>query len=178
MPRTHRKPQQVVDITAKVAVLYRAGVAPSDIARIAGNSRSYIWRLLQQAGVCTAKHNPAFPDLPCGTRVTIKCAFCGRESQRTRSQARGRMDMYCNEECYWADLENPKFIEWRHGKRIARSRVKPHFDLQKEHVVHHLDGDERNNDVHNLAVFRSQADHMAFHRGRKVAPIWDGRSLV
>jgi len=35
--------------------------------------------------------------------------------------------------------------------------------LKKGEVVHHIDGDPHNNDTVNLMVFKSQADHMAYH---------------
>ena len=37
--------------------------------------------------------------------------------------------------------------------------------LRPEEVVHHLDGDRFNNNEDNLIVFKTQADHAAFHQG-------------
>ena len=37
--------------------------------------------------------------------------------------------------------------------------------LLPEEVVHHLDEDKFNNDPNNLIVFKTQADHTAFHQG-------------
>ena len=37
--------------------------------------------------------------------------------------------------------------------------------LNKEEVVHHIDENKFNNDPNNLIVFKSIADHSAFHKG-------------
>lgn len=39
--------------------------------------------------------------------------------------------------------------------------------LTKEETVHHLDGDRSNNDLDNLIVFKTNADHSAFHKGNR-----------
>lgn len=35
--------------------------------------------------------------------------------------------------------------------------------LQQGEVVHHIDGDKRNNDPENLVIFRSQSEHAQHH---------------
>ena len=44
--------------------------------------------------------------------------------------------------------------------------------LTPEECVHHIDGDKYNNDLDNLMVFKTKADHSAFHKG--VDAIQDG----
>lgn len=44
--------------------------------------------------------------------------------------------------------------------------------LTKEECVHHIDGDRCNNSLDNLIVFKTNADHTAFHRG--VQMVQDG----
>lgn len=39
--------------------------------------------------------------------------------------------------------------------------------LTPEECVHHVDGDKYNNDLDNLMVFKTKADHSAFHKGVK-----------
>ena len=39
--------------------------------------------------------------------------------------------------------------------------------LTKEETVHHIDGNKCNNDLDNLMVFKTSADHSAFHKGVK-----------
>ena len=38
------------------------------------------------------------------------------------------------------------------------------FQIGKDAVVHHVDGNGLNNDLSNLMVFRNQAEHSRFHR--------------
>ena len=113
-----------------------------------------------------------------GEWITRRCAYCGEPVQRPRSRSRGKLRVFCNDEHYYALLAASGFVEWRHGSRLARAVVAQHFALQPEHVVHHKDDDQRHNDLANLAVYASNADHMAHHRGRKVAVIWDGASSL
>jgi hypothetical protein len=40
-----------------------------------------------------------------------------------------------------------------------------------------VDKDNRHNDLSNLWVFASSADHMSFHRGGDAQPIWRGNAL-
>ena len=39
--------------------------------------------------------------------------------------------------------------------------------LKSEEVVHHIDGDKFNNNSDNLMIFKTNADHAAFHKGCK-----------
>lgn len=59
--------------------------------------------------------------------------------------------------------------------------------LLSEECVHHIDENKRNNDLNNLMVFKTKADHTAFHRGTPAIEengVWycptkniDGKSL-
>lgn len=63
------------------------------------------------------------------------------------------------------------------GMRIAVHRLvvlEHRLVLADTEVVHHVDGDVRNNRVWNLWVFRDQAEHQAFERGANIEPIWRG----
>jgi hypothetical protein len=51
----------------------------------------------------------------------------------------------------------------RHEHRIAAEWFLGRELLPGE-VVHHIDGDKRNNTSKNLMVFRSQAEHAAWHK--------------
>ena len=50
----------------------------------------------------------------------------------------------------------------RHTHRVVAEQIlgRP---LRKGEVVHHIDGDKRNNDPSNIRVFESQAEHAKFH---------------
>ena len=108
-----------------------------------------------------------------GTHVTRRCAFCGVLVERVRCKAR-RVRVYCTAEHYYADLGQSGYLPHRHSSRLARAIVAQHVTLLPEHIVHHVDGNQRHNDLANLWVFASQADHMAHHRGRAVEPLWRG----
>lgn len=107
-----------------------------------------------------------------GEHCTVICDFCGKEFDRTRKRAKAVGMKYCSMGCYSAGITSPQSHLWRQGQRLARLIVAQHFDLQPAHVVHHKDGDNRNNDRGNLAVYASQADHTKMHRKGSVKPIW------
>jgi len=148
-------------------------LAPSEIALISGVSRQWVWKILRQNGVNTAKG-------PGGaTRVMVECSTCGRVYEVTRRRWRDATNHYCSKDCYYASRYNPNYYQWRHGTRIARVIVSQYFNILPEHVVHHKDGDERNNDRSNLSVFASQSDHTKHHRGiNGIKPLWDGRMIT
>lgn len=139
-----------------------------EIGRLSRVSATAVMKRLHKAGITRQD----------GERVTKPCAWCGAKVTRTRSHALRRDRVYCGTEHYYADLENPGFQIWRHGGRQARAAVASHFPLTREQVVHHKNGNQRDNAITNLEVYASQADHMAMHRGREIAPVWDGEHLL
>lgn len=138
------------------------------IAKLAEVSHTYIWKILQNYGVKAID----------GERVNTSCAFCGKTITRLRCKTRNNYKSYCNQDCYIASLENPGYKPWREGQRLARAIVGQYFKLSPENIVHHEDGDNRNNDRNNLKAFRNQSEHLKYHRlGKNVNPIWDGSLL-
>ncbi len=112
-----------------------------------------------------------------GTWVQTTCGHCHAPITVKRAVWRKRQHSYCDTDCYFAKRKNPKYFQSRHGQRKARLAVRAAgFPLLKSHVVHHHDGDNRNNAIQNLAVFESQRDHMRFHHTGQPDPIWDGRN--
>ena len=124
-------------------------------------SHSCVAKRLRAAGITSEQ----------GEWVNKECEFCGKEYKIARSREGNK---YCSQACYSAAITSPKSHLWRHGQRLARLIVRQHFDLQDDYVVHHIDGDDRNNDRRNLVVYASQADHISAHRGGKARPIWVG----
>lgn len=161
--------------TQDIVVMYvEKHLTLREIAKLTGMSHVNVSKRLKKAGI-TAKD---------GTWVKTNCAFCGKdiEIRRARVKFRNkdgsrRRGHFCNLACYIASLENPGYKPWRHGQRLARAIVGQYYILQEGNVVHHVDGDERNNNLDNLMVFKNQAEHMRYHRGGKVTPLWDGRAL-
>lgn len=133
-------------------------------------SRQAIHKLLRVAGVDTSKT---------AAWRTISCATCGKTIQRTRCKTRKTNTPTCSRKCYFDYLRSKaEYIENRNASRNARKLVAKLFDLQSKHIVHHIDGDQNNNDLSNLLVFASQADHVRHHRGFDVSPIWIGKSAA
>ena len=72
----------------------------------------------------------------------------------------------------------------QHPRCNAAGYVREHILVAEEilgrllhtgEVVHHKDGNDRNNDRSNLAVYASQSDHLKAHHGKTpVTPVWDG----
>jgi hypothetical protein len=133
------------------------------IGRLTGMSATAVMKRLRQAGITRQQ----------GERIVALCAYCGVAVNRPRSQGLRRV-VYCGTEHYYAARANPQFVEWRHGSRLARAIVSQHYQLGRDEVVHHIDGNQRNNDLANLAVYASRSDHTAAHHGRQVTPVWTG----
>ncbi|WP_207706062.1 HNH endonuclease signature motif containing protein [Clostridium tyrobutyricum] len=94
------------------------------------------------------KHNPALSKLnkklnPSRMTDDIKAKLC-------------LLSMGCGERKSY-----PKI----HGKHIHRVvvEIKLGRKLKKGEVVHHIDGNIQNNSPENLMVFKSQAEHAAYH---------------
>ena len=113
-----------------------------------------------------------------GEWLTRECGFCGNRIRINRARARCSERNYCNESCHYAALENPGYKPWRQGQRLARAIVSQYFSIPEGAVVHHKDGDDRNNDKANLAVYAGNGDHVRAHRTSKpVAVLWDGANV-
>jgi hypothetical protein len=128
-------------------------------------TRQTVYKVLKQAGVDTST-----------TQVPVSCTVCGKTIYRTKSRIRKQLHHFCNEQCYHAWLRaGSQYVQNRHGQRIARTIVSDHFALQPGHVVHHENKNNLDNRLTNLRVFATQGDHIRYHRGFDVTPIWDGR---
>lgn len=161
-------PRQRTALSADLVRLYTVEhLTLAEIGERIGMTRQSVWLRLQRLGVAASR----------GTWLSWPCAYCGSPMQVRRKRWRSRQRLYCSSEHYYAALENPTLVLSRHGTRLARAIVSQHFDLDSEHVVHHVDGNERHNDLANLEVYASSADHHRIHRGRAVAPIWAGTSV-
>lgn len=139
-----------------------------EIGRVVGMSKQGILRRLQKAGITREQ----------GTWITRPCAYCGVDVRRQRQRVHRTSSWYCCAEHYYAARENPDFQPWHHGGRLARAVVAQHYPLAPTEIVHHKDTNVKNNDISNLAVFASQSDHLAYHHGRKIDPVWDGASVT
>jgi hypothetical protein len=141
--------------TAEIARRYAIGEPISSIAADAGITRIAIWKRLVAAGVPR-------------TRTVI----------RRRHQTMRTMRPFCSAACYqsWVREQGAGYVQNRHGQRLARRLVAQYITIPAGAVIHHHDKNERHNELSNLSLFASHADHMSFHRGGKGLPIWDGRT--
>lgn len=140
-----------------------------EIGKLYGVTRQAVYKVIKKQGITTQQ----------GEHVDCECAYCGKSFTKTRKRWKSTMYHYCSENCYFASRENPAYLPWRQGLRLARAIVGQHFQLQPGHVVHHVDGNNHNNNLSNLWVFASNAEHTAFHHGkRRVDPLWKGEHAV
>ena len=137
------------------------------IGELAGMSRVAVRKRLLKAGIDTSKKGACWVD--------CFCAYCYKPIKVLRALWHQNKQHYCGSECYYAFLANPKYVESRQGERIARKIVATLFPLEPQHIVHHIDGNEGNNELTNLLVYACQADHMRAHRGSEDKPIWSSR---
>ena len=151
-----------------VAMYVEKHLTMRQIGKLVGMTATAVMKRLRSAGVIATD----------GTRIKASCAFCGADVERRRSEVRGKIEVFCDTNCYAAKRENPGYKPWRNGQRIARAIVAQHFQLESEHVVDHIGGDNRNNNLYNLRVYANQSDHMRMHHRKSIVePLWDGRAI-
>lgn len=112
-------------------------------------------------------------------QITVSCKVCGTLVKRHKSRIRKQLNHFCTHACWIAFLQaghpgtGPYTLN-RHAMRQARKKVERYYDLQPDHIVHHEDRDTNNNSLYNLKVFACPGDHVRYHRGFDVNPLWDG----
>jgi endogenous inhibitor of DNA gyrase (YacG/DUF329 family) len=144
------------------------------IAQSFGVTRQAVYHALKRAGIETSK--------AIAGNVVVSCSMCGKMHKRTRQRNRDSLHVFCSKDCYnkWLDRGSKagnKYIEYAHGRAAARALVSQYIELLPGYIVHHEDRNQRNNDLSNLKVFACQGDHNRYHRGFRVAPIWEGSKI-
>ena len=144
---------------------YLNGQSVRSIAQDFGVSRVSVWKAWKRIGFSTY-----------GFRIKRECSACGKQLLRRRQRALNSIRSFCSQDCYirWVHEQGEGYMPWRQGQRRAKKSIAPHFLVLPGMVIHHVDKNSRHNEIGNLWVFASQSDHMRFHRGGKVMPIWRG----
>jgi hypothetical protein len=117
-------------------------------------SRQTIFKYLRQHGVSTAKH-----------KISINCEICQKEILKPRCYTRKTTHHFCSRKCYYTWINNPNYNQHRQGQRIAREVFEQSVGFSHDWVLHHVDGNNDNNDISNLWAFKTNSDHMRYHRG-------------
>jgi len=113
-----------------------------------------------------------------GEWAKTHCSFCGKPMEIRRKRWFRNKESFCTTECFYANRENPGYHPWRQGQRLARAIVSQWFRLSPGNIIHHVDGNCRNNDLSNLMVFNNHSEHLKHHHGKsKTMPTWDGSKI-
>lgn len=95
----------------------------------------------------------------------VACGRCGRRFYRKAGEMPATMDPFCSVRCYRAArAEGSRWyrkVDGRHEHRTVAEK-KLGRKLLDEEVVHHIDGDPRNNDPANLEVL-TRGEHSRLH---------------
>ncbi len=121
--------------------------------------------------------------------VKTKCDLCGKEISMPPSQYKRSKEHFCSRQCHMqkmnAELNPTRMtpeVRWklselrsgsgegvtykrrdgRHEHRIVAERVIGR-SLAPGEVVHHINGDKRDNRPENIMVFKNQAEHARWH---------------
>jgi len=105
-------------------------------------------------------------------KILTSCAFCATPIEVFVSRASKQEKHYCNKDCFAAGLEKTPYKAWKREQRVTRTVVNKYFKLSDDHVVDYLDGNNKNNDINNLAVYASEEDRIKAKQGQKVKVIW------
>jgi len=163
---------QQAEIVTRATVKRERG---ADLAAEYGISRQGVIKILKRHGVNTAKGLGGICWVDCA------CDRCGKSIKVRRGYWRQRRKHYCGTDCYHAALTagprgSQPYVKNRQSQRVARATISRYYTLPAGAVVHHIDRNDRHGDISNLQAFASNADHMGYHRGADVQPIWDGKT--
>ena len=95
----------------------------------------------------------------------IQCYFCGATKRVSKHQMDKNKLHFCSSIHYQFFIQKNK-IQKNTGTLHAstyRKHARKIMNALPHQIVHHIDGDEANNDPSNLLLFDSNKDHVKFH---------------
>ena len=98
------------------------------------------------------------------TKKQITCSGCGKSFERHICELDAEKS-FCSRDCYFANRDHGKAykkVGARHLHRVVAEQV-INRPLKSGEIVHHVDGDKRNNAPENLQVLPSQSVHAKMH---------------
>lgn len=136
------------------------------------------------------KNNPLY------SRVEVKCSNCGESLTRKRCFLKKYKHFFCSSKCrgewkkknlmpsnkeWWngGTRENNGYIQIfskGHPYKNKSNYVMEHRLVMEEHlgrylkpeeVVHHINGNKKDNRLENLMLFKNQAEHTKFHASQR-----------
>lgn len=145
----------------EVLKLYNDDVDMRIISELSGISRQAIWNKIKK-----------YQDSNRRLILTLICPNCKREFKRKQCYAtKDKKHNYCSVKCsnsmrtiYKGEDKDDNTVNRRNYGRIARKVYEANVrKLNKGEVIHHIDGNITNNDLDNLMVFPSNAEHIKYH---------------
>lgn len=131
-----------------------------DIANKFNKTRMGVKYFLNKLGIDTSKKI-----------YKVNCKVCLKEFTRNKKRIRNALTgLFCSNDCYIKHLrDNAIGITNRQAQRLSRKLMTSYckdnnINILPTNIVHHIDGNDFNMDIHNLMLLRSQADHIMIHR--------------
>jgi HNH endonuclease len=148
----------------EIKAQYIKHVRIGDIASRYGMTRQAVFKILRKLGI----------DTSCRQGLVRPCGACGEPVWCRRAKTR-QQNVFCDSTCYhlWHKLNYTGIVSRYNGRR-AREIVSCLTTIPTGAVVHHANGDPRDNRTCNLMLLASSRDHVRIHKGFKVKPVWIG----
>lgn len=128
------------------------------IGELIGTTARYVQILLKQYDIKTSD----------GELVWVECSWCDKKFAVNRAKWKKQQLFYCSKPHYYEHKKqcalSVKDDNRQKYQQIARKIMK----AKTGQVVHHIDGNVRNNDKSNLMIFENQSEHIKFHHGLRI----------
>lgn len=149
------------------------GISPQEVGSLMSHlTREGLIRNVGKGSSLLSKHNGTqWVLLETENSKIVKCKNCGREWPEPKSRIKRGLGKFCSRDCYFEyDVITSTEYRWirlGNGELMKEHRyVMEQYLGRKLHpgeVVHHIDGDKRNNDINNLMLFPNHKEHYRHH---------------